>query len=177
MKVRLAFIPLMMFVATAGWSQAPMKPGPELKKLDYFVGNWTTEGTIAQGPWGVGGKFTATAKNEWMTGDFFMLGHADFKMPAELGGDGTGTVITGYDTNQNVYTRDEFNSQGRRETSTGTLSGDTWTWNTSQNYGGQDIKIRTTAKTLSPTSFTIKVEVSMDGTNWMPFMDAKSTKK
>ena len=154
------------------------KPGAEVKKLDYFAGTWTSEATIAQGPWGPGGKFTATNTSEWMPGDFFVVGHADFKMPPELGGDGKTTSIMGYDTDENIYTRDEFNSLGRRQTAKGTLSGgDTWTWNSSQNYGGQDIKQKMTIKVLSPTSYSLKFEISIDGTNWMPFMEGKATKK
>jgi len=38
----------------------PPKPGAEVKKLDYFVGTWATEGMVAQGPWGAGGKFSST---------------------------------------------------------------------------------------------------------------------
>ena len=34
-----------------------------------------------------------------------------------------------------------------------------------------------TIKTLSPTSYTMKFEISMDGKNWSPFMEAKTTKK
>jgi hypothetical protein len=34
-----------------------------------------------------------------------------------------------------------------------------------------------TIKTLSPTSYTMKFEVSIDGTNWMTFMEGKATKK
>jgi len=154
-----------------------VKPGPEVKKLDYFVGTWTTEGTIAQGPWGAGGKFSSTETSEWMDGNFFLVSHGDFKMPPEIGGDGKDTSIMGYDTDENVYTFDSFNSQGRRERSKGTLSGDSWTWTSSQVYGGQDIKQKMTLKTVSPTSYMMKFEISMDGTNWMPFMEAKITKK
>lgn len=125
----------------------------------------------------MGGKFSATGTSEWMDGNFFLASHGDFKMPAELGGDGKETSFMGYDTTENVYTFDSFNSQGRREHSTGTVSGDTWTWNSSQNYAGQDIKQKMTLKIVSPTSYTMKFDVSIDGTNWMPFMDAKITKK
>jgi hypothetical protein len=83
----------------------------------------------------------------------------------------------GYDTEANQYTYDDFNSHGRRQISTGTLSGDTWTFTSTQNYGGQEIKQKTTMKVLSPTSHSLKVEVSLDGTTWKTFMDAKSTKK
>jgi hypothetical protein len=167
---------LVLFTASAGAQMAP-KPGPEVKKLDYFVGTWTTEGTVAQGPWGAGGKFSATDTMEWMPGNFFVEGHSDFKMPPEVGGEGKATSYMGYDTDANVYTYDEFNSQGRREVSKGTVSGDTWTWTSTANYGGQEIKQKMTIKVLTPTSHSLKFETSMDGTNWMTFMEGKATKK
>jgi hypothetical protein len=71
---------------------------------------------------------------------------------------------------------DSYNSQGRSEHSQGTLSGDTWTWKSSQTYGGQEIEQRMTIKTLSPTSYAMKFEISMDGTNWTTFMEVKATK-
>lgn len=153
------------------------KPGPEVKKLDYFVGTWTTEGTVAQGPWGAGGKFSTSETTEWMSGNFFVMGHSDFKMPPEVGGDAKAISMMGYDTDQNVYTYDAFNSLGRHEVSKGTVSADTWTWNGEASYEGQDIKQKMTIKVLSPTSYSVKFEVSMDGTTWMTFMDGKATKK
>ena len=83
----------------------------------------------------------------------------------------------GYDTDQNMYTTDEFTEQGRHDASKGSVAGDTWTFNSTANYGGQEVKQRMTIKTLSPTSYTMKFEVSIDGTNWMTFMEGKATKK
>ena len=165
-----------ILLAAAAVAQMAPAPGPELKKLDYFAGSWTAEGTISPGPWGAGGKFTSTGSAEWSMGNFFLVGHDDFKMPAELGGDGKGMRILGYDAERNVYTSDSYNSQGRRDIAEGTLSGDTWTWKSSHTYSGQEIQERSTIKIVSPTSYTMKYEVSMDGTNWVPFMDAKATK-
>lgn len=164
-----------LFAAAAVAQMAPT-PGPELKKLDYFAGTWTAEGTISPGPWGAGGKFTSTGTDEWGMGNFFLVGHSDYKMPAELGGDGKGMRLLGYDGEHSVYTYDAYNSQGRREVAQGTLSGDTWTWKSSQTYSGQEIQQRSTIKMVSATSYTLKYEVSVDGTNWMPFMDVKATK-
>lgn len=178
MKLSTALATLLVFAfAASAVAQMPDKPGPQVKKLDYFVGTWTSEGTIPPGPWGNGGKFSSTETSEWMPGGFFLVSHSDFKMPAELGGDGKGTSIMGYDTDKNVYTVDEFSSQGRHDTSKGTLTGDTWVWTSSANYDGQDIQQKMTIKVLSPTSYTMKFESSIDGTNWMTFMDAKATKK
>jgi len=167
----------LILLAASAWAQMPSAPGPEVKKLDYFAGSWTVDGTIAQGPWGSGGKFSATDTWQWMEGNYFLVGHNEFKMPPELGGDGKGIIVMGYDPDQNVYTSNEFNSQGRRENSKGTVTADTWIWTSTQNYGGQDIQQKVTIKIVSPTTYTLKLEISMDNTNWMTFMDAKATKK
>ena len=177
MNLKGILVSILLLFTASSWAQMPPKPGPEVKKLDYFVGTWSVEGTVAQGPWGAGGKFTSTDTSEWMPGSFFVEGHSDFKMPPEVGGDGKATSFMGYDTDQNAYTYDEFNSQGRRETSKGTVSGDTWTWTSTQNYDGQEVKQKMTIKVLTPASYSLKFEVSIDGTTWMTFFDAKATKK
>ena len=154
---------LVLFTAiftSAASAQMNSGPGPEVKKLDYFVGTWTTEGT-----------------GESMPGNFFVESHTDFKMPSEVGGDGKSVSFMGYDAESMQYTFDDFNSHGRRQIATGTASGDTWTFTSTQNYAGQEVKQKTTMKVLSPTSYGLKIEVSLDGTNWMTFMDAKTTKK
>ena len=70
-----------------------------------------------------------------------------------------------------------FLSSLATEVSKGTVSGDTWTWTSSQSYGGQEIKQKMTIKVLTPASYSMKFELSMDGTSWMTFMDGKATKK
>jgi hypothetical protein len=176
-KFRTARILCLVLVAASAVAQMGGPPGPEVKKLDYFIGTWNTEGTIAQGPWGMGGKFSATETSQWMPGNFFVESHSDFKMPPEVGGEGKSVGFMGYDTDANTYTFDQFNSLGRREKAKGTLSGDTWIWTGSDNYAGQDIQKKMTIKTVSPTSYTVRFEISLDGKDWITFMDAKATKK
>jgi uncharacterized protein DUF1579 len=176
-KLSKAFMPFLFLLVVPAFAQMPASPGPEVKKLDTFLGAWTTEGTISPGPWGTGGKVTGSGTNEWMSGNFFLVGHADSTMPPEVGGQSKAESFMGYDSSENVYTLDEFDSKGRRVSWKGTVTGDTWTFTTNQNYAGQDVKERMTIKVLSPTSHSVKVDVSIDGTNWMPFMEVKSTKK
>ena len=92
--------------------QTTPKPGPEVAKLAYFVGKWATKGTILPGPWGAGGEFSWIESTKWMSGQFFVIGHWDFKMPAELGGDGEEMFVMGYDANRSIYTFDAFSSHG-----------------------------------------------------------------
>ena len=85
--------------------------------------------------------------------------------------------VMGYDPDRKVYTYNSFSSLGQNETSTGTVDGDTWTWLSDENFGGMRMKGRFTMKVTSPTSYTMKFEVSQDGTNWMTAMEGKATKK
>ncbi len=177
MNRRIIFLSFLILIAASAMAQMGGPPGPEVKKLEYFVGTWTTDGTIAQGPWGMGGKFSGSGTTEWLPGNFFLQSQTEAKMPPEIGGDSKAVMIMGYDTQQNTYTSDRFSSLGQHETSKGTLAGDTWTWSSTSNYGGTEIQGKMTIKTVSPTSYTFKYEVSIDGKNWMPFMDGKATKK
>jgi len=153
------------------------KPCPELKKLGYFVGKWITHGTIAPGPWGAGGRFSWRETTKWMAGKFFLVGHWDFKMPAEMGGNGKELFLIGYDTRDGVYTFDAFSSQGLHQVSKGTCTGDTWTWTSEGLQDGRPVQQKMTMQTFSCTSYTLAFEVSMDGATWLPFMEGKATKK
>ena len=179
MKTKIALGLFIAFSAAGVWAQmSPPTPAPELKKLDYFAGSWTSEATVAPGPWGPGGKFSDTVNAEWMKGDFFLVSHSDFSLPLELGGSGASLSILGYDTDKGTYTNERFDSRGRHVVATGTLKGDTWTWTGENNYGGMTIQTRFTMKMISPTSYTSKYEVSSDGgASWLPFWEGKATKK
>jgi hypothetical protein len=166
-----------MFAVASASAQSTAAPGAEVGKLSYFAGNWTSEATIAPGPWGSGGKFTNTAHAEWMKGSYFLVSHADFTMPAELGGSGTSMQVIGYDPESGSYTEDRYDSAGHRVAMTGKLDGSTWTWTGNANYGGTPMQVRFTMTVLSPSSYTTKYEISVDGTNWMPFWEGKATKQ
>jgi hypothetical protein len=167
-------IATLLFIAAAS-AQPPAAPapGPELKKLDYYVGNWTSEADGKPGPMGPGGKMTISEESKWMDGGFFVVIHSTFKGAA---GNGTGVAFMGYDPQEKVYTYDEFNSMGEVVHAKGTVDGDTWTWTNEMKMGPQTMKGRYTAKVVSPTSYTYKFEMSADGTNWNLVMDGKDTK-
>jgi hypothetical protein len=162
-------------LAVSAHAQMPTpKPAPELKKLDYFAGSWKMDGEMKPGPMGPGGKMTMTEGNTWMDGNFFLVGHSKFDSPS-MGG-GVASSFTGYNSDQKVYTYDEFNSMGEAEHSTGTVDGNTWTWLSDEKMGPQAIKGRFTMTILTPTSYTFKYEMSQDGTTWTTVMDGTATK-
>ena len=47
-------------------------PGPEVAKLEYFVGLWTSEGVLKPGPLGPGGETKGRNSCRWMPGRFFV---------------------------------------------------------------------------------------------------------
>lgn len=153
----------------------PAAPAPELKKLDFLTGDWTTTGDMKPGPGMPGGKFTYSTHAEWMEGNFFLVEHSDADMPGM--GKFKELSVLGYDPDRKVYTYEAFNSMGQDESSTGNVDGDSWTWLSDEHFGGTTMKGRYTMKVLSPTSYTMKFELSQDGTSWMTAMEGKATKK
>jgi Protein of unknown function (DUF1579) len=174
-SMSLAFLLVVLFVAGTAMAQMPMpKPAPELSKLDFLAGNWTTDLDMKPGPMGPGGKMTSTDEAQWMDGKFFLVMHSKFKGAM---GDGTSVSVFGYNPDKKVYTYNDFNSMGQAGYSEGTVGGDTWTWTSDEKIGDQTFKGRYSMKVLSPTSYTFKYEMSKDGTEWTTVMDGKSTKK
>ena len=175
-SVALILLALIAILVSSTYAQGPPTPAPELNKLNFMVGDWTTEGTFVPGPPGTPpSKFTSTDHNQWMDGNFFLVSNSEANM--EGMGKIKGLVVMGYDPDQKVYTYRSFNSMGQSEYSTGTVNGDTWTWTGDEHFGGMTFKGRVTMKVLSPTAYNIKFELSQDGQTWFPAMDGKATKK
>ncbi len=150
------------------------KPAPELKKLDYFVGTWASEGEIKPGPMGSGGKFTGTNHVQWMDGAFFLVTQSEFNGAM---GKGTETAYMGYDSNDKMYTYDSFNTLGEADHAKGNVDGDTWTWQSETRVGAQTMKGRLTIKVLSATAYNFKFEMSPDGAAWTTVLEGKDKKK
>ncbi len=150
------------------------KPAPELKKLGYFAGRWTTEGDIKPGPMGSGGKFTGTNQVQWMDGAFFLVTHSDFNGAM---GKGAETSYMGYDSNHKMYTYDSFNTLGEADHAKGNVNGDTWTWQSETRMGAQTMKGRLTIWVRSATAYNFRFEMSPDGTTWTTVLEGKATKK
>jgi len=174
-SLSLACLLVVTFFGVAVMAQMPMpKPAPELAKLDYLAGNWISDADLKPGPFGPGGKVSSTDNASWMEGKFFLVMHSKFTGAM---GDGSSTAYFGYNADKKVYTYNEFNSMGQATYSEGTIDGDTWSWTSDENMGGQKFKGRFIMKVVSPTSYTYKYEMSQDGTSWTTGMEGKATKK
>jgi hypothetical protein len=152
-------------------SQMP-KPGPEMKRLHYYVGTWNSEFEMKAGPMGPGGKMTGTDQSQMMPGGFFVVTHTDGKSSM---GEIKELAVMGYDAEAKAYTYDAFNNFGEAEHFKGAVQGDTWTWTSESNVGGKVTKMRFIAKEVSPTMYTMKLEIAT-GSGWTTVMEGKSTK-
>jgi hypothetical protein len=152
--------------------QEPPKPGPEVQRLAYFVGNWKEVGKSTAH--GMEGPVSSTQEWEWVSGGFFLEGHSVNKSPA---GDFSIMAVLGYDPETKTYTYNAFDSWGESITAKGSVSGDTWTWMTESMMQGKPIETRLTEKEVSKTQYTLKYESSTDGGNtWTSDLESTFTK-
>jgi hypothetical protein len=182
MKRLVEFVALCAVVSVGGFqillAQAPQppKPGPEEKKLGYFVGKWTTEGEMKASPMGPGGKITSTDNCAWFDGGFSVICHGDGKTPM---GPNKSIGILSYSSEEKVYTYYGTDSSGMMTMTSvprGTVQGDTWTYTDEGMMGGQKVKSRVVIKELSPTAYSFTMEMQGPDGKWVPMMESKSTK-
>lgn len=173
MKLRIVWPSIALIVLTGiALAQTPShgpQSGPEQKRLQYYSGTWTAEYEMKTGAAGSGGKMVATDRTEMMPGAFFAVTHTDGKGTI---GEIHGLAIMGYDAGSKNYTYDSYNNFGEAEHFKGTVQGDTWTWT---NEVSSPVKMRFIAKEVSPTMYTMKLEM-MTGDNWTTVMEGKATK-
>ena len=148
---------------------APPKPGPEHKKLEYFVGKWTGEGEIKANGYVPAGKTVSTETATLGPGGFYVESRNESQL-------GTRLAIIAYDSHAKVYTSYYANSGGLVGTATGTVNGNTWTWMVEDKYAGKSIKGRTTITMLSPTESTSKYEMADGKGGYITFVEGKATK-
>ena len=148
---------------------APPKPGPEHKKLEYFLGKWTVEGEIKANAYVSAGKGVSTETATLGPGGFYVECLSEGQMP-------TTHSIMAYDSHAKVYTSYYASSVGLVGVGTGTVDGNTWTWMVEDKYAGKSVKGRTTITMLSPTEHTSKYEMADGKGGYTTIVEGKATK-
>ncbi len=177
-KLAILVVAVLFTAAVAAQAQekkmeAP-KPGPEVKKLGYFVGTWKSEGELKENPFGMpAGKFTSTDKCEWFSGGYNIVCHYNGKGPA---GATHGLGILAYNMQDKAYTYYGIDNMGMADLSKGSVEGDSWTFTSDMKMGDKTYHGRYSMTTSSPDSYTYKYETSEDGQKWNVAMEGKSTK-
>jgi len=148
---------------------APPKPGPEHKKLEYFLGKWTGESDIKANGYVPAGRSVGTETNTLGPGGFYVEHRAEGQF-------GTTVGIMGYDSHAKVYTSYYASSIGLVGTGTGTVNGNTCTWMVEDKFAGKAVKGRTTITMLSPTQYTSKYEMADGKGGYTTILEGKATK-
>jgi Protein of unknown function (DUF1579) len=150
---------------------APPKPGPEHKKLEYFVGKWTVESEIKANEFVPAGKTVGTETATLGPGGFYVESRAEGgQLPTRL-------AIMAYDSHAKVYTSYYASSVGLVGTGTGSVNGNTWTWMVEDKFAGEAVKGRTTVTTLSPTQYNFKYEMADEKGGYITIVEGKATKE
>jgi len=154
-------------------AQAPPespKPGPEHKKLEYFLGIWKVETEIKANEYVPAGKTVSTEKCALGPGGFYVESRAEGgQLPTRL-------AIMAYDSHAKVYTSYYANSVGLVGTATGSVNGNTWTWMEEDRFAGNAVKGRTTVMMSSPTQYTMKYEMADEKGGYIAILEGTATK-
>ena len=149
---------------------APPKPGPEHKKLEYFVGKWTVESEIKANEFVPAGKTVGTETNTLGAGGFYGESRAEGQLGTRFG-------FIAYDSHAKVYTSHYANSGGLVGTAIGSVNGNTWTWMVEDKFAGNAIKGRTTITMSSPTQYIAKYEMADEKGGYTTILEGKATKE
>jgi hypothetical protein len=151
------------------------KPGPEHKKLEYFVGSWTSEGDMKASPFGPGGKISNADECKLFEGGFAVVCHSKGEGPM---GPSKGIGILGYSIEEKAYTYYGVDNSGMIMGSIpkGHVDGDNWTYTGEDKIQGKTIHSRYSIKIVSPTNYTFKWEMQGEG-SWTTLLEGKTTRK
>jgi Protein of unknown function (DUF1579) len=149
---------------------APPEPGPEHKKLEYFLGKWTVESEIKANEFVRAGKTVSTETNTLGPGGFYVESRAEGgQLPTRFG-------FLAYDSHAKVYTSYYANSGGLVGTATGSVNGNTWTWMVEDKFAGNAIKGRTTVTILSASQYTSNYEMLDANGRYVTLVEGTATK-
>jgi hypothetical protein len=159
--------------APAAQDPAAQKPGAEQKNLARFAGTWKMEGNMEASPLGPGGKMSGTETCRMFEGGWHLVCDSTGSTPM---GAIKGHAVMTYDRNAKQYRYFAVNNMADADSATGTLAGNTWTWSSTTDQGGQKLHSRFVIVEKSPTVHSFTWEMSMDGKSWKPIMTGTSTK-
>ena len=153
-------------------AQAPPegpKPGPEHKKLEYFLGTWKVESEIKANAYVPAGKGVTTETYTLDPAGFYLESRGEGQIPRTVG-------IIAYDTDAKVYREFYASSAGLVGSGTGTVNGNTWTWMLEDKVFGKAAKGRTTITISSASQYTEKYEMLDANGRYVTLSEGTATK-
>jgi len=157
-------------------SQAPPKPGAEVKKLAVMVGKFTVEDEVkagAMGPNSPAMKFSGTEDCRWAADGFAVICEAALYRPGRKYSEAS---FVYYDPTSKTYRYHAVDSSGGIENKTGTVSGDVWTWLGESIFVGKMYHTRYIMKVISADSYEYTDESGESENSMKVFVSGKETR-
>ena len=171
--IAVALIMLLVAVASQAQTIGP-KPGPEQKKLEVWVGNWTVQGESKASPIGPASKYSNKATWQMSLGGFVLEGRF---VSHSASVDTQGMQVMAYDAANKNFTLAMYFSDGLIQHGTVTVSGNTWSGKGSVIADGKQYQWRgTDVLSGDLTVDTYTAEISTDGKTWLPWVEEKLTR-
>ena len=150
------------------------KPGPEQKKLEIMVGEFTYEGEQSDSPFGPKGKLSGTTSIKFILGGFFVQETWNESNPI---GPLSGIDIYSYDAKKKSYVHSGFANDGGTMVSTFTLDGNTKTTTSTMTTDKGEQVMGKGVTHYTPSGFSSSWKYSRDnGKTWLPLVDFKGKK-
>ena len=156
------------------------KVGPELQKLEVFVGDWEYHGVVRDTPLGPGGTFSGVATNRWILDGQFLESRVQDK--GVYGGKEIvykGITIRRYDATTKKYITQTFDNDGMATTELWTQEEGVWkTTGKMTDSKGKTYQTRSSASiAANGKSMKFKAELlTEDGKTWIPYWEDANTK-
>ena len=176
MKTLITLIAAACLVGTA-FGQQPNPsptPGPEHKKLEIWVGDWTYEIVAQASPLGPASTFTGKNTARPILNGWFVEFRGEDKGPT---GTTQWTETDGYDPLSQRYIWRGFASDGSVQDVTYTIDGSKVAYSGAVNSGNKSYPIRgTVILAADSSSGADKREISADGKTWKTLWECRMTK-
>jgi hypothetical protein len=175
MKKAMLLVTLAACVSVTGVStqEAPPKPGPEHKRVEYFKGTWNFVGDTKATPMGPAGAVTFKETCEMWEGGFALVCRTEGKNPM---GPAKSISIMSYDTDKKLYTYSAVETNSPAFTAYGQVANGTWSWKTESTMAGKTMAYLVTITEKGGTAYDFKMEMAVDGGPPATVMEGKATK-
>lgn len=165
-------VPLLA-VSIQGIAQAP-QPGPEVKKLEAYVGTWRYEGEAKASPIGPAAKISGTQTGRMVMNGFALEWTAEEK--GAFGGVQFGEMDV-YDASSKTYPYLGYQSDGTIWSGNLVVTGNTWKVTGMTTSKGVSYRVRgENSFSADGKTCTWKNEISTDGKTWAPWTQGTMTK-
>ncbi len=154
------------------------KPGPELNKLDFLVGNWMAEVTMYPSDFGPGGQSQGKEAIEWvLDGMFISMDYLDLPADKKMSAYKGKGMMT-YDTQKKSYRSWWMDNWGSASESVGDWTDEkTLVLSHQQEFMGQKFHEKFIYKILDQNKFHFQIDHSKDGKEFKKAMEATYTKE